>query len=306
MAVGDFMAKANGGAMGAPAGLPMPFPTSRFTLSSSGDTATVDGGGYGHGVGMSQWGAYGKARRGMKAADILAAYYGGTRPTTMPAGQVPATVRVALNVGQGSATVTAPGRFRVVDGAGQPLALIALGRWQVVPEGGKVRVVPPEGYDKPLSITPVAVEPALVAGVPAALRYRLSTPAVVHMTLVAPGAKPVSVDPGVIDAGDAVQALPPAVMGGAYQVVISADAGPGRQASVPVIFPVAGPARTVIPPAELLAAPRGEALWTRTVTAWQSMPSHGPFLLAGLLLLVNAVFLGFTKRRKRTPDQSLD
>src|SRR4029077_7344995 len=78
---GDFMAKANGGGLPTPEGLPRPLPTDRFGLTSSGDTVTIDGHGYGHGVGMSQWGAYGKAKRGMKAADILAAYYGGIRPT---------------------------------------------------------------------------------------------------------------------------------------------------------------------------------------------------------------------------------
>src|SRR5439155_19635375 len=228
---------------------------------------------------------YGKARRGMKASDILAAYYGGLRPTTLPPDQLPPTIRVALGVGEGSTTVTAPGRFRVLDGSGKPLALIALGKWTMTPAGGgKVRVVPPEGYDKPLSITSAALEPpALSAGVPAALHYRLSTPAAVKMTLQAPGAPPVTVDAGVLDAGDAVQPLPPAGMGGAYQVVIDADAGPGRQASLPIVFSVAGPARLVVPSASLLAAPQGEALWTRTVTAWRSFPSRLPLSVAALL-----------------------
>jgi hypothetical protein len=33
---------------------------------------------------MVQWGAYGKARRGLSAAEILATYYGGLRPATYP------------------------------------------------------------------------------------------------------------------------------------------------------------------------------------------------------------------------------
>jgi hypothetical protein len=301
MAMGDFIAKGNGGGLPVPADLPMAFPSDRFGLASSGDTVTVDGGGWGHGVGLSQWGAYGKARRGMKAADILAAYYGGLRPTTLAAGQLPSTIRVALGVGESSTTVTAPGRFRVLDSTGKPLALIALGRWQMTPAGrGKVRVVPPEGYDKPLAITSGALEPpAPTAGVPAALHYRLSTPAAVKLTLAAPGAAPVTVDAGVVDAGDAVQSLPPAALGGAYQVVIEADAGPGRQASLPVVFSVAGPARLVVPSASLLAAPHGEALWTRTVTAWRSFPSRLPLLAATLLVVANSAFLGTNLWRKR-------
>ena len=61
---------------------------------------------------------------------------------------------------------------------------------------------------------------------------------------------------------------------------------------MPVVFSVAGPARLVVPAASLLAAPRGEALWTRTVTAWRSFPSRLPLLLAALLLLANAALLG--------------
>ncbi len=38
----------------------------------------IDGHGSGHGVGLCQWGAIGRARAGQKAADIIAAYYAGT------------------------------------------------------------------------------------------------------------------------------------------------------------------------------------------------------------------------------------
>src|SRR2546421_12342688 len=125
----------------------------------------------------------------MRAATTLPPSSGGRRPTTPPAGQLPSTIRVALGVGDSSTTVTGPGRFRVLDGAGKPLALIALGRWQMTPaSGSKVRVVPPEGYDKPLAITSGALEPpAPTAGGPAALPYPLSTPAAVKLTLSAPG-----------------------------------------------------------------------------------------------------------------------
>jgi hypothetical protein len=44
----------------------------------------VRGRGWGHGVGMVQWGAYGKARRGLSADQILAYYYGGLTPQLYP------------------------------------------------------------------------------------------------------------------------------------------------------------------------------------------------------------------------------
>src|SRR3954466_14974471 len=127
------------------------------------------------------------------------------------------------------------------------------------------------------------------------------------MTLQAPGVPPVTVDAGVLDAGDAVQPLPPAAMGGSSRVLIDADAGPGRQASLPVVFSVAGPARLVVPSAAMLAAPHGEALWTRAATVWRSFPGRFPLSLAALLLLINAAFLGlFGVRKRRTPASRVD
>ena len=48
---------------------------------------TIVGGGYGHGVGMSQYGAHGMALRGAGAGRIISFYYGGAqaRPATLPA-----------------------------------------------------------------------------------------------------------------------------------------------------------------------------------------------------------------------------
>ncbi|PSN10651.1 sporulation protein [filamentous cyanobacterium CCT1] len=48
------------------------------SLTLSGDTLRVDGRGYGHGLGMSQWGARGLATRGYNYQQILAYYYQGT------------------------------------------------------------------------------------------------------------------------------------------------------------------------------------------------------------------------------------
>lgn len=47
-------------------------------------------------MGMVQWGAYGKARRGLSASDILAYYYGGLRPQSHPE---PGLTRVQITTG---------------------------------------------------------------------------------------------------------------------------------------------------------------------------------------------------------------
>ena len=65
--IGDFV-----GAAGGTGGGPGRFPSSRFSVRSEGGRAIVEGQGFGHGVGMSQYGAYGKALRAW------------TRPTSWP------------------------------------------------------------------------------------------------------------------------------------------------------------------------------------------------------------------------------
>lgn len=49
-----------------------------FAVAVTDGTARFAGRGYGHGVGMCQWGAKGMAERGYKAADIVRFYYPGT------------------------------------------------------------------------------------------------------------------------------------------------------------------------------------------------------------------------------------
>lgn len=54
--------------------------TAEITPGSDGEvgTLTVKGGGYGHGIGMCQWGAIGRARAGQDYKTILTTYYPGT------------------------------------------------------------------------------------------------------------------------------------------------------------------------------------------------------------------------------------
>jgi SpoIID/LytB domain protein len=68
---------------------PLTFPKSPITLASS---ITIYGRGYGHGVGMSQYGAYGRAVNGQTAPQIMATYFKGTTLGTM----ANSTVRVLV------------------------------------------------------------------------------------------------------------------------------------------------------------------------------------------------------------------
>jgi stage II sporulation protein D len=74
----------------APTAIPTPTPTPTATPTATatpttvlGSTVTFFGRGYGHGVGMSQYGARGRALAGQNAATILAHYYRGTTLGTL-------------------------------------------------------------------------------------------------------------------------------------------------------------------------------------------------------------------------------
>ena len=55
------------------------WPGPSFTVQYADRTFSVTTHGYGHGVGLSQWGARGMALEGKSCADILAWYYPGTQ-----------------------------------------------------------------------------------------------------------------------------------------------------------------------------------------------------------------------------------
>jgi hypothetical protein len=54
---------------------------------------TITGAGFGHGIGMSQYGAYGMARNGYSSSSIIAHYYRGASasPAALPATSPPAS-----------------------------------------------------------------------------------------------------------------------------------------------------------------------------------------------------------------------
>ncbi len=132
--------------------MPFAMPSSRFEIEKTAGGFVVRGRGYGHGVGMSQYGALGRAQDGQSYREILAAYYGGLAPTMWRGER---TVRVAVVRGVGSIRVTGNGAFGVSAGA-QPLASSTLGGWAATSSGVRsIMVVPPLGHALPLALTGV-------------------------------------------------------------------------------------------------------------------------------------------------------
>jgi SpoIID/LytB domain protein len=138
--------------------LPSTLPSSRFTVEVDEDEVRVTGRGWGHAVGMGQYGARGRAEAGATYDRILAAYYAGLTPTTTD--RLPERFRVGLSratVG----SVTSDGAMRIVAG-GEVVAEDAAGTWTVAVEGDGVRLSGPPGWGEPAAAS--RTEPA--AGVP--------------------------------------------------------------------------------------------------------------------------------------------
>jgi stage II sporulation protein D len=77
-------------------------------------TFVISGRGWGHGVGMSQWGAYGYAKHGVPYDKILAHYYPGTSLGPSPLGKID----VLLVEGASRVVVSSPDPFSVRSGDG--------------------------------------------------------------------------------------------------------------------------------------------------------------------------------------------
>jgi SpoIID/LytB domain protein len=144
--------------------LPATIPSHWYTLASGGGGVVLTGRGWGHGVGMVQWGAYGKAREGWSAARILAYYYGGLTPQTA---SEPGLIHVRVADGLTALKVVPSTKHATVDG--QPV------RGSIVVHGGdRLQVEDPLPFAGSISRIRPALRATLVgrnwhAGCPVAI-----------------------------------------------------------------------------------------------------------------------------------------
>src|SRR4051812_35618211 len=100
------------------------FATPDVPVVSAAASITLDGHGYGHGVGLSQYGALGYAINfGWSAGQILDHYYGGTVASTAPNTEI--TVRLSALDGAQTAVVHDKGALGIDGVAGSWRSLVA-------------------------------------------------------------------------------------------------------------------------------------------------------------------------------------
>jgi SpoIID/LytB domain protein len=137
--------------------LPDTLPSSRYEFEVTEDEVIVHGRGWGHGVGLGQYGALGRAEDGESYEQILAAYYDGLGPTTTA--DLPPRVRVGTDAAD-ELSLRADGPMRIVAGD-EVIAERALGRWTATRQDASWVLQPPEGHDEPLSVAATRPAPGL-------------------------------------------------------------------------------------------------------------------------------------------------
>jgi len=124
-------------------------PSAAAPTPLSAPTYILTGGGYGHGVGLNQYGALAQAKANRTYRDILAFYYPGTEITKAPI----AKVRVLLADGRPSARLASIVPFSVQDGSGAVTELPA-GEITVKPDLRVVLDGKPTRLTGPLAFLP--------------------------------------------------------------------------------------------------------------------------------------------------------
>jgi len=149
--------------------LPSTVPTTRYGIEVSATEVVLHGLGWGHGVGMGQWGAHARALEGQSANQILAAYYNGLEPVRAP--DLPDRIRAGMgrartgDDGEVSVRLATP---TLVSTTGRP----SLGTWRIARltdaagrvVGPDLGVLAPLGDGEPLALSPTRTYPGVYWG----------------------------------------------------------------------------------------------------------------------------------------------
>jgi SpoIID/LytB domain protein len=158
--------------------LPQTVPSVWFRAAEEGRSLVLAGRGWGHGIGMVQWGAYGKARRDLGYGDILASYYGGLRPQPV---QLPGTIRILIAEGLRRITVDPSGTAA----AGPSVA--ARPPWTIT-GGARLRIRHGRSPGPVLELTEARLPSEVIPGGPYPVRVTASDDVEVSAAFLAGGA----------------------------------------------------------------------------------------------------------------------
>ena len=154
------------------------------------------GQGWGHQVGMSQYGALAMANRGSTYSDILAHYYGGLRPEPAQA-WLPDEILVGLVIGAEEITITAEAGANVVI-EGEQVAPAEMGIWRFQRDGGTVRTAIPIGLGNRADL----IGPRIAYGLEGyVLRFDVSAPGHLTVDLTIGAERVGGIDLGLVEAG---------------------------------------------------------------------------------------------------------
>jgi SpoIID/LytB domain protein len=169
--------------------LPTTVPSSRFAPEVTGDEVVLQGQGWGHGVGLGQYGARGRAERGQDHREILAAYYNGLEP--VPADDLPARIRVGWERGE-ELRIGADGAFRLTAGD-QVIAERTLGTWTAVRAGDGWQLTPPDGHTDPLEVAATRLAPGITVDDAVVVETDVNKPVLLRLEVVATDGRTVTV-----------------------------------------------------------------------------------------------------------------
>ena len=264
--------------------LPQAVPSRWYRAGQAGNALVLQGRGWGHGIGMVQWGAFGKAERGLGYDEILADYYGGLMPEPT---EVPGAIRILIAEGLTRLTIVPSGEASVEPNPGRT------GPWLVT--GGRgVRLRQGQRPAPLLQATGFTGPPRARPGQPYAASLTVSDDAGVSLEFRGKGGDFSEAAPPVVleEEETSLEAVVPDLPEGRYDLhaVVSDGVDVVTTPAIPVRVRAAAAAETAVP------SPTGPT--QAAPVADDGGPPIG-LLLAGALLVAILLFLGLTRRRDR-------
>lgn len=268
-----------------PNGRPYPqvVPSKWMNVRQEENKAVFEGRGWGHGVGMVQWGLKGKAEKGMGYADMLSYYYGGLRPVRQ---SEPGAIRVGLSVDIEEITVERMGSVKV-EGAVLPDGPVRLTSGSSI---GYAKTAPSPAV---LVLKDVTTTGTSIAGGPASFSFNLSSSANVRLKIEpVVGGAAFETTPEPRDRGNqnlTWDTSSTGIQGGEYRVLVIANDGVDEVASGALTVAVTAP------------SPSPRPSISPTISAQPRSPSDRPrgllILSIGLLVALGSAVVLFRIRR---------